>query len=100
MKDILDRIKEACHTGSCRECRLCDVCKTPPYSWDTEAIRKALNETVDEPKAEIVVPKMIPSIYTGKDLEKTGYIDEVARWKIDEIIMCLQQIKERIDEVV
>lgn len=89
MKDILDRIKAVCHISSCRECRLCDVCKTPPYSWDTEAIRKALNEIVDELKAEIVVPEKM----TCEEADSTYKFSYV----INEIISCLEQIKERLE---
>lgn len=93
MKDILDTIKAECHISSCRECRLCDVCKTPPYSWDTEAIRKALNETVDDPKAEIVVPEK----FTDAALHSIADdADNHAREKMNEVIECLEQIKERL----
>lgn len=91
MKDILDRIKAECHNSSCKKCKLLYVCEMfeSPYSWDTEAIRKALNETVDEPKAEIVVPEKM----TCEEADSTYKFSYV----INEIISCLEQIKERLE---
>ena len=50
--DILDKIKEACiKQNSCETCFLFEVCanfSVDPAKWDTDAIRNAVNNSIDE----------------------------------------------------
>lgn len=83
----------------------CSVCQTGFYDADRfnycpacgammDGCGKALNEIVDELKTEIVVPEK----FTDAALHSIADdADNHARKKINEIIECLEQIKERLD---
>lgn len=104
--DILDRIKEECkkHYTMCYGCAFLvdDYCvfKLQPDEWNTEVIRKSLGEEGQIGKdvcesGQINVPKKFSGCSVRSLADDS---DNRCREKINEIIDCLNQIKERLDE--
>lgn len=97
--ELIERIKAECKSCgyNCIGCRLkdkygrCNITRMSPDKWDIEAIRKVLGETRD--KEDIVVPEKWADIGTGI---KCTHVEGVAK-KQNEIIGCLEQIKERLN---
>ena len=97
--ELMEKVKAECEKHkNCSECPFADsyeICNLTMYPehWDIEAIRKALGETSDKAsdKEEIVVPKKITTGYATK-----ANPDVNAR-TINEIIECLEKIKERME---
>lgn len=98
--ELIERVKEECekHENDYLGCLLhtddgCLCAYDMPKDWDIEAIRKALGE---EQKEEIVVPekwsKGFAEIVAKKPKEAVLLLFE----QQNEIIDCLEQIKERV----
>lgn len=96
--ELMERVKAFCNEKkACSKCRLQNCCPCDvdfASDWDIESIRKLLGaETdgaVESVVEEIVVPKKITTGYATK-----ANPDVNARM-INEIIDCLEQIKERM----
>ncbi len=96
--DLMERVKAECkRNANCATCKIVKGngrCILPnlPVDWDIEAIREALGE---EPK-KINVPwkwaKGFPEIVAKKPKEAVLLLFE----QQDEIIDCLEQIKEKM----
>lgn len=92
--DLMERVKAECekHEDGCLGCSLhteggCLCMDRTPNLWDIEEIRKALGE---EQKEEIVVPKKIEMSSIAMPTPVENAI------KINQIINCLEQIKEKM----